>query len=217
MKKAKKSEELHPLVSWLLSTWLRVIYATARVRMQIPEAALPYMKGEKQAIFCFWHGRMILHVFKKPKGRDMRVMISRHRDGQIITDVLKHFDIGTVRGSTSKGGDAAIREVLNVVESGANISITPDGPKGPAFIAQHGAAYIAQKTGLPIIPISFGASRAKRFDSWDKFVLPKLFAQVVFVVSEPIEILEHDDITERSVQLQDRMNSIMQHADKVVA
>ncbi|MBN8544202.1 MAG: lysophospholipid acyltransferase family protein [Alphaproteobacteria bacterium] len=217
MKKVMKSEELHPLVSWLLSTWLRFIYATARVRMTIPEASKPFMNGEQQAIFCFWHGRMILNVFKRPKQRDMRVMISRHRDGQIITDVLKHFNIGTVRGSTKKGGDAAIREVITAVAGGTNIAITPDGPKGPAFIAQHGAAYIAQKTGLPLVPISFGASRAKIFDSWDKFLLPKPFSKVVFVVGEPLIIAPEDNVEERSEYLQNRINHVMQEADKAAA
>lgn len=217
MKKAKRSEKIHPFVSWLLSTWLRIVYATARVRTQIPEAAMPYMGGEKQAIFCFWHGRMILQPFQKPKGREMHVLISRHRDGQIITNVLKHFCIGTVRGSTKKGGDTAIREVLSLVATGTNITITPDGPKGPACIAQHGAVYIAQKTGLPIVPISFGASRAKIFDSWDKFLLPKPFSKIVFVVGEPLVITPNDNVVQRSEQLQSSINHVMHEADKATA
>lgn len=217
MTKPLKSESLHWLVSFILSLFLRFVYVTGRVKMHMPEAAKPYMSGEKQAIFCFWHGRMILHVFKKPHHRALRVLISRHRDGQIITDVLKWFNIGTVRGSTKKSGDAAIREILSVVHSGDNICITPDGPKGPAFVAQHGAAYIAQRTGLPLIPISFSASRAKKFESWDQFVLPKPFSKIVFVVGEPIIVGEKDDIAVYSGKLQDGINHVMHEADKAVA
>jgi lysophospholipid acyltransferase (LPLAT)-like uncharacterized protein len=212
-----KQASTHWLVPFLVSLLLRMIYLTARKKIIMPESAKPYMSGEKQAIFCFWHGRMILHPFKKPPGRDMRVLISRHHDGEIITLVLRWFGIGTVRGSTKKGGDIAIRELLQVVEHGDNISITPDGPKGPAFIAQHGAAYVAQKTGLPLVPISFGASRAKQFSSWDKFLLPRPFARIVFVVAEPITIGADDVIESCSQHLSDVMNRTMQEADRLAA
>jgi lysophospholipid acyltransferase (LPLAT)-like uncharacterized protein len=216
MKKALKSTEVQRSVSFLLSLWLRFVYLTARVRVIMPESAKPYMRGKQQAIFCFWHGRMILNPFKNPRGRAMRVLISHHRDGALIVAVLRWFGIGTVRGSTNKGGDIAIRELFQVIAKGYNISITPDGPKGPAYIAQPGAAYIAQKTGLPIVPISFAASRAKIFDSWDNFVLPKPFTKVVFVVGEPIAVQAQDDIAERSLQLQESINRVMQEADKAV-
>lgn len=217
MKRVLKSPAVQWLLSLLMSLWLRFVYATSSKRVEMPENARPYMNGEKQAIFCFWHGRMILHPFKKPPGRNMRVLISHHRDGALITAVLKWFGIGTVRGSSRKGGDAAIRELLAVIANGDNISITPDGPKGPAFIAQHGAAYVAQRTQLPLVPISFGTSRGKHFRSWDKFLLPKPFSRVVFVVGEPIHVTEQDKVEKTSDTLSNVMNGAMREADRLTA
>lgn len=217
MKKLLKSPAVQWFLSLLMSLWLRFVYATARTRTIMPASVAPFISGEQQAVFCFWHGRMILHPFKKPPKRHMRVLISHHRDGALITAVLKWFGIGTVRGSSRKGGDAALRELLQVVAQGDNIAITPDGPKGPAFIAQHGAAFVAQKTRLPLIPASFGASRAKQFRSWDKFLLPKPFARVVFVVGEPIYVQETDALEQVCETLGTAMNAAMQEADRLAA
>jgi len=216
-KKILKSQTVQWALSLLMSLWLRVVYLTSTIRMQMPESAKPYMNGEKQAIFCFWHGRMILQPFIKPPGRKMRVLISHHRDGALITAILRWFGIGTVRGSTSKGGGQAIRELLTVLKAGDNITITPDGPKGPAFIAQQGAAYITQKTGLPVIPISFSATRGKRFSSWDSFLLPYPFTHVQFVVGEPQHFDAKADINDVGITLSSAINQAMQDADRLVA
>lgn len=217
MKRILKSPAVQWFLSLLMSLWLRFVYATCSKHVEMHENARPYMSGERQAIFCFWHGRMILNPFKKPPKRNMRVLISHHRDGALITAILKWFGIGTVRGSSRKGGDAAIRELLTAIENGDNISITPDGPKGPAFIAQHGAAYVAQRTQLPLIPVSFGASRAKQFRSWDKFLLPTPFAKIVYVIGTPIHVSENDVVETASTTLSDMMNDVMREADRLAA
>jgi lysophospholipid acyltransferase (LPLAT)-like uncharacterized protein len=216
-KKILKSATVQWVLSFLVSLWLRLVYVTSTIRMEIDEAAKPFMDGREQAIFCFWHGRMILQPFVRPKSRKMRVLISHHRDGAFITAILGWFGIGTVRGSSSKGGGQAVRELITVLKSGDNITITPDGPKGPAFVAQHGAAYIAQRTGLPVIPMAFGSSRGKRFASWDQFLLPYPFSRVLFVVGVPQRFDASIPIAEVSQTLSDVINHAMQEADRKVA
>jgi len=214
MKRLLTSPAIQWVLAWLMSLWLRLVYASSRKTMVIAPAAAAAMRGETQAIFCFWHGRMILHPLIKPPGRAMRVLISSHRDGGLITTVLRFFSIGTVRGSTSRGGDQALREIFAAVAAGDNISITPDGPRGPAFVAQQGAAYVAQKTGLQLVPVCFAAARAKRFKSWDGFLLPHPFGRVVFVVGEPLSIAAQEPVEAASARLTLTMNNVMHDADE---
>lgn len=214
MKRLLKSPGIQWVLALIMSLWLRLVYVTSKKTMVIAPAAAAAMRGEEQAIFCFWHGRMILHPLIKPPGRAMRVLISNHRDGGLITTVLRFFAIGTVRGSTSRGGDQALREIFAAVAAGDNISITPDGPRGPAHVAQQGAAYAAQKTGLKLVPVCFGASRAKRFRSWDAFLLPHPFGRVVFVVGEPLRMTAEEPVEAASARLTQAMNEVMKEADE---
>lgn len=185
-KQLLKQPAVRGFVTLLISVLLRIIRLTARVQSIAPEATLPYMSGAQQGIFCFWHGNMIMHPFHKPKGRKMAVLISHHRDGAVITSVLGWLGIGTVRGSTRKGGANAMRGLFAACERGTNIAITPDGPRGPVYEAKNGAAMLARTTGLPLIPVAFAASRGKVFSSWDRFMLPYPFARIVFVAGAPI-------------------------------
>jgi lysophospholipid acyltransferase (LPLAT)-like uncharacterized protein len=214
MKGLLKSPAVQWLLALIISLWLRIVYLSSRKTKIIAPSAMAIMRGEEPGIFCFWHGRMIMHPFVKPPGRAMRVLISHHRDGALITAVMRFFDIGTVRGSSRKGGDQALRELFTVLANGDNISITPDGPKGPAYIAQHGAAYTAQKTGLKVIPLCFSSSRARRFKSWDGFFLPRLFGHVVFVVGEPLAFAPEEPIETASERLTQVMNAVMHEADR---
>jgi lysophospholipid acyltransferase (LPLAT)-like uncharacterized protein len=177
-------------VQWLLiglvEYWLRFVFLSCKKTYHIPEASRAFMDGNQQAIACFWHGRMIMQPFVKPPKRAMHVLISQHRDGGFITDIIARFNIGVVRGSRSKGGAEAMREMQQLASSGTNFCITPDGPRGPAFTAAPGAARLALATGLPLFACAFSASRYRKFNSWDQFILPKPFGHIHYVLSPPI-------------------------------
>lgn len=192
MAKKKLSKRLintklaHVLLSGLASVLVRLIYATCRVEKRFAPEALPYLRSEHPAIFCFWHGRMIMHPFMKPRGRTIQVLVSHHNDGALITATMRWFGIGSVRGSRKLGGAQAVRELMAITERGGNIAITPDGPRGPFQQCAPGAAFVACKTGYPLVPTSFSATRYWRFRSWDRFMLPKPFGRIVFVAHAPI-------------------------------
>ncbi len=211
-KQLLKKPAVRGTLSFIVSLLLRFIFLSSRIIRITPPNAAPLMAGTDQAIFCFWHGNMIMHPFQKPKGRKMVVLISHHRDGAFITSILGWLGIGTVRGSTRKGGANAMRELFTTCDGGSNISITPDGPRGPVYQAQHGAAMLARKTGLPLLPVAFGASRGRRFSSWDKFLLPYPFARIVFVAGEPIFARDEDDDAAISERLREGLIGCMQHA-----
>ncbi len=216
-KRLLHSRGVHFVLSFLASMLMRAIYATNRVSFEFAAETLPYVSGEKPAVFCFWHGRMIMHPFVKPRGRSMSVLISHHNDGALITAVMKWFGIGSVRGSKKLGSTKALRDMLGVTEAGGNIAITPDGPRGPFQKAAEGAAYVAAKTGYPLLPVTFSASRHWRFNSWDRFMVPKPFGHITFVAETLLTVTGDDDatITAATDALEDALATITAEADEI--
>ena len=113
-----------------------------------------------QSILAFWHGRILMMPYGYP-GSVLTTLVSAHRDGELITRTVRPFGILSVRGSSTRGWFKGLRGILEAVKKGRDIAITPDGPKGPARRAQMGTLQIARSTGLPIMPVGFGASKKK--------------------------------------------------------
>ncbi len=218
VKKILKSKAMQIVVAWLLSLYIRLVYATSSKRYDIQTAALPYIRGIDNAIFSFWHGRMMLLPAGCPPKRQMRVLISRHRDGVLISRVIAHFGQKTVVGSTSKGGQKAAGEILRALEKGDNIGITPDGPRGPAHVMSKGVVTLSRLTGKPILPVTFASSSAVRLNSWDHFMLALPFGRIVFCVGAPIVIPQTmitDDETMR-LHVEQEMNTLMDRAESLL-
>ena len=210
-----------PAVVWplclLASLVMRAMYYSNRIEKHLAPESLPYWQGAKPAIFCFWHGRMLAHLFVDPPHRRMHVLSSRHRDGMLVSTLMRCFGIHTVSGSKSRGAAAALRAMLQLAERGQNISITPDGPRGPFQQAAEGAAYLAAKSGYAILPVTFAASRHARLRSWDRFMLFKPFGRICFVTAEPLRLPPDADeaaITAATTVLQDTLTRITIQADR---
>jgi lysophospholipid acyltransferase (LPLAT)-like uncharacterized protein len=215
-KRILNSRVAHFVLSLIMSVLMRAIFITCRVEKIIFTAeAKPYAAGELPAIFCFWHGRMIMQPFLKPPGRTMSVLISHHNDGALITATMLRFGIGSVRGSRKLGSTQALRELFEVTARGGNIAITPDGPRGPLQKAAQGAAYVSAKTGYPILPIAFSATRHWRFKSWDRFMLPKPFSRIVFIVGPMVFATadSQDHIEATTAALETTLTHITTEAD----
>ena len=117
-------------------------------------------KHGENYLFCFWHGRLLMMPFAQGE-KEGKVLISRHRDGELIARIVRYFRIGTVRGSHRKGSIGSLREILKDLENGINIAITPDGPKGPRYVVKQGIVELAKLTGKGIVPISYSARKKK--------------------------------------------------------
>ena len=118
----------------------------------------------KHFILVFWHDQqfmMPLAYLAYRKGASAHILISQHRDGELIRRIVKGFGFGTVRGSTTRGGITALRQLIRLGQAGEDLVVTPDGPKGPRHVVQKGVVYLAQVTGLPILPLSFACSKKK--------------------------------------------------------
>ena len=216
-KRILNSTAAHFLVSLLLSGIIRFIYMTCRKEYHFPEATKPYINGEFPAVFCFWHGRMIMQLLRKPPGRPMFVLSSHHNDGALIVAAMRRFGIESVRGSQKLGGAQALRSLLKITDAGGNVSITPDGPRGPFQVAAQGAAFVAAKTHYPLVGVTFSAIRYWRFSSWDKFMLPKPFTRICYVATELLYASsdDHDAIFASTQQLQENLTAITAEADRL--
>ena len=199
------------IYSWLL----RLLALTIRREVRHPEYPEKFWNQGKSVIVAFWHQRLLMMPFLPHQGR-FGIMISRHRDGEFIARAVRLFGIDSVRGSTTRGGTAALRGMLRFFESGGQLAITPDGPLGPRHVVQKGVIELARLTSAPIIPVAYGASRKKVFNSWDHFILPLPFCRVVYVWGEPIFIprdLGQKDLEEKRLLLEERLRQTTTEAD----
>lgn len=206
-------------IGWLIAQYIRLIYHSSTRIRELPEAAHAYADGSKSCIFAFWHGRLIMIPPNKPPKRPMHVLISQHNDGELIAQASARFDIHTVRGSTSKGGMLAGRDIVKLARKGDNISITPDGPRGPNRKAQAGIIQLARMCDKPIVPISYSTSRHKALKSWDQMQIPLPFGRMATCVGEPIHIARDCDeaeIEQARAALEERLNQLTARADMLV-
>jgi len=130
-------------------------------------------------IYCFWHGRLLLMPFSKPTGGG-KVLVSRHRDGELITRIIRFFKRGTVRGSYRKGSVSSLREIIHDLKAGIDIGITPDGPKGPRYKVKDGIIELARLSGKAIIPVTYGARKKKLFTPGTALFSPTLLQRLSF-------------------------------------
>ncbi len=142
--------------------------------------------GER-CIFAAWHARMAPLVYTH-RGRAIGMLVSRHRDGEWIARIIERLGFVTARGSSTRGGEEGLREMLNLAERRHLLGVTPDGPRGPAERVKPGLVYLASRLGWPIVPIASAADRAWVFRSWDRLRLPQPFAHVVVAYGAPVTI-----------------------------
>ena len=138
-------------------------------------------------IFAFWHGTMLPLVWTH-RGEGVPVVISEHRDGEIIARIVEKFGFKTIRGSSSRGAARALMGIVRELEHGSEVAVTPDGPRGPARRFASGALVAAQRVGVPIVGVGVVASHAWRLNSWDRFMIPKPFSRVHVAYTLPTNV-----------------------------
>jgi lysophospholipid acyltransferase (LPLAT)-like uncharacterized protein len=137
-------------------------------------------------IFSVWHEYLLLPVYRFCRA-NMYVLISRHADGELITEVGRHLRLRLVRGSTTRGSVEAVRQLMRRGEN-SHLALTVDGPRGPRRRVQKGVVYLAARTGLEIVPGGMGYHRPWRLPTWDRFALPRPWSLATIVAGEPIKV-----------------------------
>ncbi|MEO7863904.1 MAG: lysophospholipid acyltransferase family protein [Nitrospirales bacterium] len=141
---------------------IRLLGQTMRISTVGGEAVDELYRQGRHIIIAFWHGRQLMMPLSY-RGQQASILISQHRDGEIIARIMGYFGFQSIRGSSTRGGLRATRQLLRAGRNGGDLVVTPDGPKGPACTVQSGVIYLAKATGLPIIPLTFACSKKKSF------------------------------------------------------
>ena len=141
-------------------------------------------------IYAFWHGRLMVPVFSH-KRRGIGVLISQSDDGEYVARVADRLGFHVIRGSSTRGGEEGFRSLLEYLESGGDVAITPDGPTGPKYRVKKGIVYLARAAGASIVPCGVAIDRYWQMGSWDEFRVMKPGAYVLARFGEPIHVPEH--------------------------
>jgi len=177
------------LLAALAANLARLIFSTIRLRVTDRSGFLTDPPPGPR-ILVFWHNRIpaisigfLRHYpSKHPSRKGVSVLTSPSKDGDILAGVMANLGMGSVRGSSSRRGSTAIRELSALLEAGVDLAITPDGPRGPKYSLGPGAVFLAQKTGIPIMPLHARYHRAIRLKTWDSFAIPLPFSRVDIVM-----------------------------------
>jgi lysophospholipid acyltransferase (LPLAT)-like uncharacterized protein len=170
------------LAAFLIWLFISTVGATIRFRVADPHGFLQ-RKDIQQGIFCFWHNRLALCVKLYSKFRQQQFtasgvagLVSASKDGALLAAIFERFGVHAVRGSSSRRGAQALRELTTWAERGYDLAITPDGPRGPRYVVAEGATGLAQFTGLPLVPFSYHLQWKISLKSWDGFQIPLPFS-----------------------------------------
>lgn len=191
----------------MLSGFMRLLYALNKKKFTNLEVLRQQFESDQPCIIVAWHNRNIVgplgYLAHRPPGRVFSPLASSSRDGSLAAAAMDNFGVQCIRGSSSRGGAQALREMVRAARNGQDLGITPDGPRGPKYKVQAGVIAAARLTGLPIVPMTYQASRRKVLGSWDAMIVPKPFGTLHYVYGEPMKVPRHaDDATQESLRLQ---------------
>jgi len=142
-------------------------------------------------VFICWHGEL-LPLLWQHRDKGTAILVSEHRDGELIAKIAHNIGFRTVRGSTSRGAGRALLGLVRELEAGHEVAVTPDGPRGPLHSFAPGGLIAAHRGRAPVVLVRAIASSAWRLRSWDRFLIPKPFARVIVAYSDPTPVESGD-------------------------
>jgi lysophospholipid acyltransferase (LPLAT)-like uncharacterized protein len=199
-------------VSTLLRGWMGTLDFKVAHYDQSADPARPDFGGH--CIHLFWHEYITFPVTIWGHC-DMAALVSRHRDGDWISRAANHLGFDIVRGSTTRGGASALRE-LKRRSRHCNLTIMPDGPQGPRRKMSVGPIFLASRLQVPIVPVGFGYDRPWRFNSWDRFALPRPFSRARSIFGPRIQLprkLNRDGLEDYRLRIESLLNDLTQQAE----
>jgi lysophospholipid acyltransferase (LPLAT)-like uncharacterized protein len=204
-----------------MTSSFRMLFRTLRIEFdfEVPDSNPYHVAKGRTYIYSVWHDSMVVPVFAGKQPATM-ALVGQHNDGSYVANILKSAGIPSVRGSSSKGGATALRRLIEDTKD-HHIVLTPDGPRGPRRELKPGLTYLAAKTGKPLVPTAFAASRSWKIKgSWTDQMIPSPFAKVVVLTGTPIEVpkkASRDQLDEYTAKLQTAMDELNERAENRVA
>jgi lysophospholipid acyltransferase (LPLAT)-like uncharacterized protein len=188
--------------------------ATLSIRLVHEERFLELEARKLPILFALWHGRMLVPI-QQHRDQGIVTMASRSKDGELIARWLERIGYRVARGSSSRGGSAALREMVREVRRGRHAALTVDGPRGPARVVQPGALQLAKLTGAWILPITSSSARPRFLASWDRYLLPMPFSKTFVVYGEPFAIERASSDEESLARVAGALDAITAEADRI--
>ncbi|HUT12541.1 MAG TPA: lysophospholipid acyltransferase family protein [Thermoguttaceae bacterium] len=200
------------LGSLAIRSWMSTLDYKAAYYDHTVDPISPQCRGQK--IHIFWHEYILFPIYLRGHC-NLSMLLSRHQDAEILSHAAYHLGFDFVRGSTNRGGSAAIRELLRKSRN-MHLTITPDGPRGPRRRLAPGPIYLASKLGLPLVATGYGYDRPWRLRSWDRFAIPRPFSRARAVPSPEIFIppdLDRAGLEHFRVKIERLMNRLTLEAE----
>jgi lysophospholipid acyltransferase (LPLAT)-like uncharacterized protein len=209
------------LIRWAaraLALFFRTLLKTVRLQLDRaePRSTCYEDTGDERHLFCLWHDGIIGFVFSRPAFH-VSALVSRHGDGTYLADALEAIGVTPIRGSSRRGGAAALRQMLDAAAN-YHIAIATDGPMGPRREVKEGIVFLASQTGRAIIPAAFAARRAWRpVGRWTDLVIPLPFTDTHVCVGGRMYVppgLDRQQLEPYRLQVQAAMDALQAEADR---
>jgi hypothetical protein len=182
-----KKRILHWLITRILVVLIRVTGKTTRVQRLNYEVFKSILEEYGSVIVATWHQNIYFSIWLLRK-EDLTALISSSDDGEAIYDVFDHYGYQAVRGSSTRGGIPALKQLIKLLKDKTSVAITPDGPLGPPEKIQSGVILLAKYSGVPIIPWHYEADHQWNLNSWDRHKIPRPFSKIIETFGEPFHV-----------------------------
>jgi lysophospholipid acyltransferase (LPLAT)-like uncharacterized protein len=216
-----KNQQILKTGGALSAIWVRAWFKTldCRAAMHTPEADSVEPADGKKRIYLLWH-EFVPFPTRLHRDSNVSVLASRHTDAAVVAHAATRLGFGVVRGSSShrgktRGGEAALRELIRVSRE-THLAITPDGPRGPRRTMSKGPIFLASKLGMPLVAMGVGYNRPWRFNTWDRFALPKPYSRARAIIGPPMYIppnLDREGIEHYRMEAERMLNHLTIEAE----
>jgi len=217
MDKKRKKEIIRYVASKL--AWLLILAFGKMSRLVVKNETLrkKALSSGRPLLYVAWHGKMLAPIYVL-RNKKIIAMVSEHGDGEIIAQTIVRLGYKTIRGSSTRGGSKAFREMYRELKNGRHCTMLPDGPTGPSRVMKMGAVQLAQRTEGLLLPITFAAERPIIMKSWDGFTLWRPFSKVVVVYGRPIHVprkLSPEQLESFRIKIENIMNDQQRETDEL--
>lgn len=175
------------LVSRLSAGAISLLGGTLSIRMIGEEYLERAREGGRKVLYAFWHEGLLVATYAFRR-QGIQVLVSQHRDGEMIARAIERMGYGTIRGSSTRGGTRALFRMASAGAAGDDLGVTVDGPRGPRLQVKPGTLFIAGRSGLPIVPFAVASHKPWELSSWDRFMVPRPFSTAAIAFGEPLEV-----------------------------
>ncbi|MDC3154889.1 lysophospholipid acyltransferase family protein [Pelagibacteraceae bacterium] len=213
---------IQTLLSLIGSIYVLTVYKTSKVNLKNRNKIENLLERNESFIYSFWHDQLLMCPLTWQSNSNIKVLISKHRDGDIIAQLISNLGFEAIRGSThktnkikNKGGLLSARKMIKSLKNGISIGISPDGPKGPRHKVSEGILSISRLSESVILPVGIGFKKKWVLNTWDKFIIPKPFNEITVIWGDPIPAITNEKNNHQfKTKLESKMNNLTAQANK---